>query len=389
MRVSTRSRRVLGAVGVVAVGVAAVLASCAPAGFDPQSLIESVRILASRSDQPYAKPGATVRSEVLAVDERPDAAGNEPMQVYWLPLLCINPPNDAYYGCFSGLKVSGSDAAAAPDAGGPPATLSGKISAWDGGLDAAVAAGGLGIGDGGGGSLGSLPTGVDLDAFLIKGSRVVFQLPGDIISSHPVVKGTPTPYGVAIAFNIACAGHIEAVAPVAGSLNPIQTVIGCFNAQHQQLNADNYVIGYTEVFAYTTLTNKNPVITAFDYQDASLPIDGGVTSGISMALCPDASTKCPNLMIGVDVPDASQEPDPQNPGPDGGPLGEQVWVDFYTTMGSLGDDAILLFDPTVGRVTPQTTSIQAPGTAQSGMLWAVVHDNRGGAAWVTVPAVAH
>ena len=83
------------------------LGGCSPSDFDPAMLIESVRILASRSDQPYAKPGATVHSQVLAVDGRPDASSNEPMRVFWLPFVCVNPPNDAFYACFSQFESSG------------------------------------------------------------------------------------------------------------------------------------------------------------------------------------------------------------------------------------------------------------------------------------------
>jgi hypothetical protein len=252
------------------------------------------------------------------------------------------------------------------------------------------------MGEAGSSFLGRVPAGVNIDAFLIEGDKVVFQLPSDIVSSHPPAEGAATPYGVAIAFNIACAGHVEALPIAPGDLNPVQMAVGCFNAQEEQLGANDFVIGYTEVFAYDSLTNHNPVIQSFQFQSAvdagvkSLAIDAGFTAPISFAHCkdPDASS-CPDLTMGVTVPDASQEPDPQDPGPSGHPLGEQLWVDFYTTMGSLGDDALLLFDPTLGRITPSTTHLNAPGSPQHGTLWAVVHDNRGGATWVTVPAIVN
>jgi hypothetical protein len=297
-----------------------ILVSCSPAGFDAESLIESVRILASRSDQPYALPGATVRSQVLAVDGRPDAAGNAPMQIHWLPFLCINPPDDAYYGCFSELAGNQAIASALLDGGGP-ATLSTAISAWDGGPDAGVTGGSVVTGDAGL-SLLRVPAGVDLDSFLINGDKVVFNLPSNIISSHSVVKGV-TPYGVAIAFNIACAGHVEALPPDPNNLDPVQSVVGCFNAQHEQLTANDYVIGYAEVFAYDHLTNHNPVIDSLVFQSSTLGLDGGVAGPVTFAHCSDSNTaNCPNLTLGVNVPDASQEPDPRDLGTDGGPLGE-------------------------------------------------------------------
>ncbi len=72
--------------------------SCAPSGFQDQALVNGVRVLASAADKPYAKPGDAVTVNVLAFDGR--AAKPEPMKIYWLPLVCENPPDDAYYGCF-------------------------------------------------------------------------------------------------------------------------------------------------------------------------------------------------------------------------------------------------------------------------------------------------
>lgn len=371
-------------------------AACGPSSFPSESFINSVRILASQSDQPYAQPGATVRSQVLAVDARPDASGNEPMRVFWLPFLCVNPPNDAYYACFSGFEQNPSSVEQVGAAGaggldaGKNATITFAISTWDGGVEAGVGSGLLsGVRDGGALSLSKLPTGQDISEFLLQGSRVVFHLPGDIVSSHPPAKGR-TPYGLAIAFNIACAGHVELIALDPNNPAPEQIPFGCFNAQHQQLTADDYVIGYTEVFAYDSLTNKNPVISSFAFRGIPVSLDGGVAAPVSFPYCTDSNpNSCPDNYAIVGVPDASWERDPQDPGPDGGPLGEQIRVDYYATIGSLSDDAILVFDPSEGRVVPpHQESLNSVTNPQTGAMWAVVHDNRGGASWITVPLSA-
>ena len=231
-----------------------------------------------------------------------------------------------------------------------------------------------------GGSLASIPTGVDISPFLIEGPRVVLRLPTDIISSHPVRKGTAYPYGLAVVFNVACAGHVEIVALDPSNRDPEQIPFGCFNAEHQQLSANDYVIGYTEIFAYDTLTNQNPVISSFSFRDASVALDAGVAATVSFPHCSSSgSSKCPDNLAEIGVPDASWERDPQDLGPDGGPLGEQLWVDYYATFGTLSDDAILVFDPTAGRVTPyEQENLQDVTKAQRGTLWAVLHDNRGG-----------
>jgi hypothetical protein len=385
-------------VGLVAlVGVA-----CGPSGFDPASLIESVRILASQSDQPYAQPGATVRSQLLAVDGRPDAGSLEPMRLFWLPFVCVNPPNDAYYACFTQFRPNASSIAQVggknASGGGTAATITGAISSWDGGADAGVGAtllgdaglGGGGARDGGAGGLTSLPTGVDISPYLVQGSRAVFQIPADIVTSHVPPKGA-TAYGVAIVFNIACAGHVELLPIDPNSVAPEQIPFGCFNAQHQKLTANDYVLGYTEVFAYDSLTNHNPTIQSFSFRGTAASPDGGLDAGFTFPSCdPSVNKSCPDNLVITNVPDASWEPDPQNPGgPDGGPLGEQIWVDYYSTVGKLSDEAELIYDPARGHVTPhKDENLQTVPKPQTGTMWAVVHDNRGGAAWVTVPLTA-
>src|ERR1700733_2537434 len=104
------------------------LVSCGPAPFPDEALINSVRILATRADHPFAKPGETVTLTVLATDQRPPSPNQEPMVIYWLPdpltgkLFCENPANDAYYGCFT-PSDAGADGSARPDGGPPDAAL--------------------------------------------------------------------------------------------------------------------------------------------------------------------------------------------------------------------------------------------------------------------------
>src|SRR5258708_39776670 len=79
--------------------------SCAPGGFQDSTLINSVRILASSADRPYAKPGSTVTLQLLAYDGR--AEQPSPMRISWLPFVCDDPPNDAYYGRFQQIARGG------------------------------------------------------------------------------------------------------------------------------------------------------------------------------------------------------------------------------------------------------------------------------------------
>jgi hypothetical protein len=94
---------------------------------------------------------------------------------------------------------------------------------------------------------------------------------------------------------------------------------------------------------------------------------------------------CPTYTFDIKVPDASWQVDPQDLGPSGQPLHEQVWVDYYWTAGNFSDDSRLIYDPTVGYVGGTAVSLTSPASATSATFWAVVHDNRGGVTWDVVP----
>jgi hypothetical protein len=376
------------ALGAVVAALAGALSSCSPSDFEPQSKIDTVRVFAARADEPYAKPGDTVNLTLLTYDGRPQQPS--PMQTYWLPFVCVNPAKDAYYACFGG---AGGDGGAASDAGG--------------------------------GALGLLKPGVNLSPFLPQGPAFPVPLPADIVTSHaPVMSGDP--YGVAIAFNISCAGHVEIVALDPSSKNPLQVPVGCFDDQENQLGSDDYVLGFARVYAYTSRTNANPVIDHVLFQgydvlgagsdggaeagagpdaatdagpdaapdaagdaggDAGPPVYAGLSGSITTPPC--TQNPCPDLSIDVDVPPSSQEPDPGNVSPDGVQLSEQIWADYFVSIGDVSDNARLLYDPSHGRITPSANKLHVPTKAGDGFLWIVVHDSRGGAAWATIALHVH
>jgi hypothetical protein len=340
--------------------------SCAPAGFQDVALVNSVRILASSADEPYAKPGDTVNLQVLAFDGRTNPS--VPMTIYWLPRVCENPANDAYFSCFAQIAAGGG-APSGGDGGTGPSADGGNVEGTD---------------------AGAFQAGVDLTPFLPTGPTYRFTMPADAVSSHPATPGIPVPYGLAIVFNIACAGHIEIVPFDPGNANPQQVPIGCFDANHNQLGPDDWVFGFTRVYAYTSITNANPVISSVDNKGQSFAVTGNspsytTTKTFTTSPC---SGKCATTAIGPVVPASSQEVQSQL-GPGNQP-NEEIWADFYATFGSFGDDARLLYAPSTGSLggasvtdnqfTPPTTA-----TPSNGFIWIVVHDNRGGASWVTVP----
>ena len=346
--------RFLSVIGALtALVLAFTLSSCGVGGsFDPENVVNSVRVLAVRADKPYAKPGDTVELEMLAVDGR--AAKTRPMRTFWLPTICENPADDLYYLCFSTLFSGGADAGADASAQG-------------------VDAGAF--------------TGRDISAFLVESPKFSVHLADNLITSHPVVEGAPQPYGLAIAFYIACAGHPEIVLPSAASRQ--SPPIGCFDDTGKQLGPDEYVIGLSRVYAYEEATNANPVLGVIKYEGKE--IDPAV--GITIPPCTeDKITDCPKHKLVADAPASSQETNPFDQDVNGNPLREQVWVSFFTTVGRFGSDQRLLYDSTAGRVTNgQDVDLFAPNKPNlptDGRVYLVIKDSRGGTGWIDFPIVS-
>jgi hypothetical protein len=313
--------------------------ACRSAQFDPASKVESVRILATRSDKPYAKPGDTVNMEVLAADDRLDKT--VPMTVQWVPVPCIDPPNDSYFGCYPGFA--------------------------------------------------QLPAGVDLTPVLHTGTTYSFTMPTDVITSHVKRTGSvdADPNGLAVIFTIACAGHVEYVPPkVNGSPNAMP--LGCFDADHNALGPDQYVFAFSLVYAFNDRTNANPVIDQLTF--GGTPVDPNV--GITVDHCGSAAadvngtvnrSNCPKTGMDIVVPDSSWELNPSDLDANGNPKKEEIRVQYFSTDGKFANDTINLFDATAGRITGTSDDFTAPALAGENMIWAVVRDDRGGATWLSIP----
>ncbi len=358
--------------------------SCAPGGFRDPTTISGVRILASSADTPYAKPGSTFDVTVLAYDGR--SVQPEPMKIYWVPFACVDPDNDAYYSCFKTLAT---------------AALGGDAGPGD--------AGDAGAGDDSGSlpRVPRLPTGVDLGlptgtTIPVAGplapgaiqSTFQFHMPESAVTAHQTAAGTPVPYGMAILFNIACAGHIEALPLDPTSDNPVQVPLGCFDENHNQLTPDDYVIGYTRVYAFGTLTNANPELDRIDVQGQTValtqPAPPGFSSkGFTTTRC-TASRRdsCPKVNVGPVVPPSSWELNPESLDSNGNALHEEIWADFFSTFGQFTASARLLYDAKTGSLGgPGVTDNEflPPSDPGDGFIWIVVRDGRGGASWAQLP----
>lgn len=349
--------------------------ACGGGGFDPQSKVDSVRLFAIKADKPYTMPGETVTLEALYVDGRREKP--RPLKNYWIPVVCLNPRDDLYYLCFIPPLPDGGGARFIP--GGIDASVAdGGVEGGAGGIPGGVPGGVPGGADAGGGSiLDRIPTGVDLGPFLPQGSTFTFTMPEDAVQPR---QGTG-PYGLAVVFNMLCAGKVILVERDPGA-GPQQVPLKCVDEENQELPPSDYVIGISRVYSYDTRTNTNPVIerVTFDGNDVD------IAKGIEVETCKGVSKRqeCPEHEIDVKVSETSWEENPTETGA-GGTLREQIWVAYYGDHGDFEDDARLLFDTRRGRITESDVKWRAPYDPVDGTIWAVVHDNRGGAAWVVVP----
>jgi hypothetical protein len=263
----------------------------------------------------------------LAFDGRPTKPA--PMQVYWAPLPCSDPPNDAYYACYPGFYEK-------------------------------------------------LPAGLDLTPMLVSGSQLSLQVPGNIVTAHPA-PASGTAYGTAFVFAIACAGHVQLV-PQGGDTAPPAPPLGCFDDTGAALGSDASVFAFAQVYSFADgRTNQNPVISGITFGGAAVD----PTQGITVPACP-SSGKCSSTDIGTTVPSSSWELDPGDLNSAGAPIHEEIWADDFVTAGSVGNGT-LLYDATTGALPSPTVSYTAPTTSGDQVLWTVAHDNRGGVSWLQVP----
>lgn len=350
---------------LLAASVAAFGIACGQGAFDSQSKVSSVRMFGVRVDKPYALPGETVALEVLAADGRRDKV--RPLQIFWIPIICLNPRDDLYYLCF--VPSPSGDGGA--NEGGtrllPPFPPDGGAEAD---VESEIVGGDVALSEG----LSQIPTGIDLGPFLPQGPTFSFRMPDDAIQPR---EGA-APYGLAIVFNIACAGQVR-LAERTGA-NPQQIPIQCTDEEGTPLPPDDYVIGINRVYSYADRTNTNPVIERVTLDGVDVDLDKGLSIDRCVA---KRRSDCKPVKIDVKVTDASWEENPTDGA--GEPRREQIWVTYYSDLGDFQDEARLLFDSTRGRIEESAVEFRPPYEPSRGTIWAVVHDNRAGAAFLVLP----
>jgi hypothetical protein len=359
-------RRALGAPLVVAAVV-----GCSPE-FDLPSEIDSVWILAVHKDRPYARPEDTVTFTML--DHDGSRAAPRPLSRFWLG-GCENPPGDLYAGCFQQFAES-------------------------------TDLGGLQIG---------------------AGPQFQLRLSSDILSRRPPPANPSTPpYGLAYVFFAICAGEIRPLPPGRDPEFPL----GCFAADGTRLGQDDFVVGYSAVYVYETLTNRNPRMLGFEVDgvriehdciglacipdlEPAVPADGGTgdaggEGGVDAGSVPEEpggppplgarcrlsdprcipvcterdEHRCPPIPIRAVADPRSHDEDVALAAAGTEGVGEQMWLNYYVDRGSVTPPVKLLADANRGWNDDHGTELRAPSTPGPLHVWGVAHDNRGGVGWV-------
>jgi hypothetical protein len=328
--------------------------SCAP-GFDPPSVVSTLRVLAVTADKPYALPGEEVTLRMTVHDGLGDADGHpRSLQILWVA-GCFDPEGDQYYLCFAQLA----ETFAALEGGAPPTDL---VSLQVASPEAS-----------------GVP---DAHSF-------AFTLPEDIVSRRPVPDEGPH-YGIAYVFFAACAGTL-APAPLeqVGTTVP-ELPLRCLDAEGNPQGPDSFVPGYTQVYAFADgRTNANPATDGITLDGKAIPEQGDDPPVV--ARCPVTAAErrtggcgtgsptddCTHYQIEAVVGD-SAEVDPGAFDENGNPLREVVWVSYFADAGDVEPSIKLVSDARSGYLGEHEAEWIPPAEPGLVTLWAVTRDQRGG-----------
>lgn len=330
-------------------------------GFDPPSLLTSLRVLAVQPEPASGVPGEPVTLTMLVHDAR---SGREDVpepaapQVLWIG-GCHNPPSRQYFGCYPAIEALARQLGeAAPDT--PLTPVPGYIGV---------------------------------------GTEFELPLPANLLEDAPRYESDPIHFGVSYIFFAACAGELRLDLKSKGSLP-----LGCFDsATGRRLGSDDYVEGFTTVYTYEEALNHNPELEGVKFAGADVVIGeceadsdceelAQDLEGFGSYACSDAgqcipavprcddADGCPEYAIEPVATRASAEPDPSAPEPG---QGEVLWLNFYADGGEFASETRLLNDRETGWIDNHASGWrpvhEAPGTIR---VFTTVHDNRGGAAWL-------
>ncbi len=311
--------------------------ACTNDPYPNKSQVSAVRILAVRADLPYAHPGETVKLEALVVDGRPQPT-TRPVRTSWFPVPCIDPAGGQYYDCYPALEAA-------------------------------------------------YPIGVDLTPQLTDSTTTSITIPSDALAKAALQPGrSGEPIVTAWSFLFACAGHVERISRAAG-LAENAAPFACFGDDGKPLPAEQGVFGFTRVSITATSRNAIPTLKSIVVRGRNVdPVKGISLPRCERDLFEDfIDEDCDGISMGIGFDDVDAESDPANLDAEGRPGRETLYTDWYVTFGRFPQERRIEFDPFVGRSEIRDTLYEPPRSRGKGTLWAVLHDNRGGTSWASVP----
>ena len=220
------------------------------------------------------------------------------------------------------------------------------------------------------------PLKVDLTPYLAQGNSITVAIPNDALAKFEQRPGlSAEPSATAFVFFMACGGQVERV-PRPTNQDPNAVPLGCFTAGGQRLKQEDFVFRFTRVFVFKERRNTIPTTSGL-IRDGQ-PVD----LKSSLVIAPCMKEQCDTVELDLGFDERSAEIDPENVGPDGNQGRETLYVDWFSSIGKMGSNRKILWDPFLGKPPKTFVTYEPPREPGIGKIWGVLHDNRGGVIWV-------
>ena len=394
---------------------------CAP-DFDKISELQTLRILAVQKDKPYAVPGETVTLSMLWRDSHRNADGSSapprPVQVAWMT-GCENPPGDLFFSCFAPkVLFTGLEAEQCPLG----AMLPEGLTVCDNKVVVPISS-----------AIADRPRTTDPTQPAYGLDYVFFAACAGTLKllTEPPQNERDFPFGcfdesgTRLGSDDFVAGYtsIYVYKPELGITNsnpPLSSFIFDDQPVAQRCLGDECLTIPESWTDGTKLRCPGESDAADAGSDAASaadagPVDAGAgdagpddagpgdagpgdaSSGARLevpcvAPCEDdGDESCPGhkfrpeLLLPPEGLAKYAEPDVLSRDTRGRDITEQMWIDYYVERGGVKSEVRLLNDAFTGPNPDFGSEFWAPKAEGPSILWAVVHDNRGGMSWVGMP----
>jgi hypothetical protein len=324
-------------------------AGCGPE-LTPISRVETLRVIGIQKDKPFGQPGETVELSLLYEDTRANSAPVETFFAFW----CINPPGGSFAECLTTSPPEGFE-----------------------------------------------PT------FIRNQTNFSVTIPEDILRPASMDPRLPDS-GMAVIFSGVCAGRLSSALleeeDLETGVSGQELMPRCLDENGDDVSPDDFLVSYSTILVYEELRNANPIIEGFMIDGQQVEVDcidrecdapfelpeiTGCEDGVACIDACEADGEieiCPVIEISVMVDSASAEVDEVAKIAYDRELEESIWASYFVDRGSISAPVTLVNDADLGWQEKYSTNFYAPKEIGPMRIWAAVRDNRGGVAWVRIPA---